>query len=164
MREDPETGKAKTVGKLSKRLGSGSGGEHRAPLYVIAGAALASAYKLDDGHRDGMGLILLDEAFNKMDITNITATMRYLEDIGLQVVLASPGENLGILTAFLHRYYEILRDPVGNAVDLEGHWVSEETRLAYRSDLPEFHPELVEAELRNIMPPKSPDQLGEVAA
>jgi len=164
LREDPETGKAKTVGKLSKRLGSGSGGEHRAPLYVIAGAALASAYKLDDGHRDGMGLILLDEAFNKMDITNITATMRYLEDIGLQVVLASPGENLGILTAFLHRYYEILRDPVGNAVDLEGHWVSEETRLAYRSDLPEFHPELVEAELRNIMPPKSPDQLGEVAA
>jgi transcriptional regulator with XRE-family HTH domain len=156
LREDSETGKSKAVGKLSKRLGSGSGGEHRAPLYVIAGAALASAYRLDDGHRDGMGLILLDEAFNKMDITNITATMRYLEDLGLQVVLASPGENLGILTAYLHRYYEILRDPVANVVDLEGRSVSEETRLAYRKDLPEFNPELIEAELRVIELVKPP--------
>lgn len=156
LREDSETGKSKVVGKLSKRLGSGSGGEHRAPLYVIAGAALASAYRLDDGHRDGMGLILLDEAFNKMDITNITATMRYLEDLGLQVVLASPGENLGILTAYLHRYYEILRDPVANVVDLEGRSVSEETRLAYRKDLPEFNPELIEAELRVIESVKVP--------
>ncbi|MFJ7567750.1 SbcC/MukB-like Walker B domain-containing protein [Herminiimonas sp. NPDC097707] len=156
LREDSETGKSKAVGKLSKRLGSGSGGEHRAPLYVIAGAALASAYRLDDGHRDGMGLILLDEAFNKMDITNIMATMRYLEDLGLQVVLASPGENLGILTAYLHRYYEILRDPVANVVDLEGRSVSEETRLAYRKDLPEFNPELIEAELRVIELVKAP--------
>jgi chromosome segregation protein len=150
LREDSETGKSKTVGKLSKRLGSGSGGEHRAPLYVIAGAALASAYRLDDGHHDGMGLILLDEAFNKMDITNITATMRYLEDLGLQVVLASPGENLGTLMAYLHRYYEILRDPVGNAVCLEGHSVSEKARIAYREDLPEFNPDLIETELRVI--------------
>lgn len=150
LREDPDTKKSKSVGKLSKRLGSGSGGEHRAPLYVIAGAALASAYRLDDGHRDGLGLILLDEAFNKMDITNITATMRYLEDLGLQVVLASPGENLGTLMAYLHRYYEILRDPVGNAVSLEGHSVSEESRMAYREDLPEFNPELIEEELRVI--------------
>lgn len=156
LREDLDTRKFKTVGKLSKRLGSGSGGEHRAPLYVIAGAALASAYRLDDGHRDGMGLILLDEAFNKMDITNITATMRYLEDLGLQVVLASPGENLGILMAYLHRYYDILRDPVGNAVCLEGHSVSERARIAYREDLPEFNPELIEAELRVIESVKVP--------
>lgn len=148
LREDTATGKSKPVGKLSKRLGSGSGGEHRAPLYVIAGAALASAYRLDDGHQDGLGLILLDEAFNKMDITNITATMRYLEELGLQVVLASPGENLGTLMAYLHRYYDILRDPVENAVCMEGHSVSEETRLEYREDLPEFNPDLIEEELR----------------
>ncbi len=32
------------IGTLSERMRSGSGGEHRAPLYVIAGAALAAAY------------------------------------------------------------------------------------------------------------------------
>jgi chromosome segregation protein len=147
LREDAITGSTKRVGFLSKRLGPGSGGEHRAPLYVIAGAALASAYRLDDSHRDGLGLILLDEAFNKMDMTNITATMRYLEDIGLQVLMVSPGENLGILTAFLHRYYDIMRDAKTNVIYLEGHDVTAEARELFRSDLPEFHPELIDEEL-----------------
>src|SRR5450830_1749905 len=109
LREDSINKSLTTVGSLSKRLGTGSGGEHRAPLYVIAGAALASAYRLDNGNTDGIRLMLLDEAFNKMDITNIVATMRYLEQLGLQVFMASPGDNLGTLTAFLHRYYDILR-------------------------------------------------------
>lgn len=152
QREDAITGITKRVGMLSKRLGPGSGGEHRAPLYVIAGAALASAYRLDDSHQDGLGLILLDEAFNKMDMTNITATMRYLEDIGLQVLMVSPGENLGILTAFLHRYYDIMRDAKTNVIYLEGRDVSEEARELFRSDLPEFHPELIDEELRNFQP------------
>jgi len=135
------------VGKLGIRLGSGSGGEHRAPLYVIAGAALASAYRLDRGHRDGLRLILLDEAFNKMDHTNIMATMRYLQDIGLQIFLASPGENLGVLNAFLHRYYDILRDTDRNLVVIEPHDVSEDMRQMFLADDPDTHPELVEQEV-----------------
>lgn len=95
---------------------------------MIAGAALASAYRLSCVHRDGIRLILLDEAFHRMDQTNVTATMRYFEDLGLRVFLASPGENLGILTAFLHRYYDIVRDPENNVVMLTGHDVDEEAR------------------------------------
>ena len=147
LREDPLSKLTKVVGHLSKRLGPGSGGEHRAPLYVIAGAALASAYRLDRGGKDGLRLMLLDEAFNKMDMTNIIATMRYLEELGLQVFMASPGENLGTLTAFLHRYYDILRDADNNAIMLEGHDVSEQVRTQFREDLPEFNPALVEEEV-----------------
>lgn len=147
LREDAESGRQKVVSQLSKRIGHGSGGEHRAPLYVIAGAALASAYDVDDHHDDGMRLILLDEAFNKMDIQNIIATMRYLESLGLQVFLASPGENLATLTAFMHRYYQILRDAEHNVVMLEGYDISDEARRIMRSDLPEFHPELIEQEM-----------------
>lgn len=137
----------KVIGRLSKRIGPGSGGEHRAPLYVIAGAALASAYRLSKDHTDGIRLILLDEAFNKMDSINITATMRYFEDLGLQVFMASPGENLGTLTAFLHRYYDIVRDAENNAVWMSGHDVTEEARRLMRSDMVEFHPELLQEEL-----------------
>lgn len=147
QRVDPITKTHKIVGHLSKRIGPGSGGEHRAPLYVIAGAALASAYRLDKDNRDGLGLILLDEAFNKMDVTNIVATMRYLEDLGLQVFMASPGENLGTLTAFLHRYFDIMRDAEHNVVIVEGHDVAEETRAMFREDLPEFNPALIEQEI-----------------
>lgn len=150
LREDPVTKVPKVVGHLSKRLGPGSGGEHRAPLYVIAGAALASAYRLDRGQKDGLRLMLLDEAFNKMDPTNIIATMRYLEELGLQVFMASPGENLGILTAFLHRYYDIMRDVDNNAVMIEGREVAPETRALFRADLPEFNPGLVEQELATM--------------
>jgi chromosome segregation protein len=147
LREDPTTGLSKIVGHLSKRLGPGSGGEHRAPLYVIAGAALASAYRLDHGNTDGLRLMLLDEAFNKMDMGNIVATMRYLEQLGLQILLASPGENLGTLTANLHRYYDILRDPDNNTIMIEGHDVTQQTRDLFKADLPEFNPDLVAQEM-----------------
>lgn len=153
LREDPVTKLCKRTGMLSKRIGTGSGGEHRSPLYVIAGAALASAYRMDEGTRDSMGLILLDEAFNRMDFTNITSTMRYLEDLGLQVMLASPGENLGVLTAFLHRYYDIQKDPDNNVISLEGHDVSPDTRAMFREDIPDFNPALIEREMRNFSPP-----------
>ena len=152
-REDPITKELKTVGLLSKRLGTGSGGEHRAPLYVIAGAALASAYRLDKRNRDGVSLILLDEAFDKMDPTNMIATMRYLEELGLQVVMASPGDNLGTLSAFMDRYYEIQRDPDLNVVRFEGHNVSQTMREMFRDDLPEFNSELIERELAAIRNP-----------
>ncbi len=147
LREDPMTEKHKVVGHLSKRIGPGSGGEHRAPLYVIAGAALASAYRLDWDNRDGVRLILLDEAFNKMDPTNITATMRYLQDLGLQVFMASPGENLGVLSAFLHRYYDISKDSSRNVITIDGHDVTDETREMFMLDDPDMHPELIQQEV-----------------
>lgn len=150
LREDAINKTLTSVGSLSKRLGNGSGGEHRAPLYVIAGAALASAYRLDSGNRDGIRLMLLDEAFNKMDTSNIVATMRYLEQLGLQVFMASPGDNLGTLNAFLHRYYDILRDVEYGAMLITGHDVSEIDRDMFKSDLAEFNGELIENELAAI--------------
>jgi energy-coupling factor transporter ATP-binding protein EcfA2 len=155
LREDPIEKKLVGVGTLSRRAKSGSGGEHRAPLYVIAGAALASAYKLDAGNTDGIRLILLDEAFNKMDAGNILATMRYMEAIGLQVFLASPGENQGTLTAFLHRYYDIVRDAETSTALISGHDVSEETREMFRGDFPEFNDTLLAEELATMRAGKS---------
>lgn len=120
---------------------------------MIAGAALASTYRLERGHRDGIRLILLDEAFNKMDMGNIIAAMRYLEELGLQVVMASPGENLGTLTAFLHGYCDILKDADQNVVYLEPHEVSAQTRQMFRMDLPEFNAKLLDDEIRMRRPP-----------
>ena len=141
---------SKTVGHLSKRIGPGSGGEHRAPLYVIAGAALYSAYRMDKNNRDGLRLILLDEAFDKMDAPNIVATMRYLQELGLQVLMASPGENLATLTAFLNRYFEIQKDPDLHVIEVQERRVSEAMRMQFREDLWEFHPELLEQELERV--------------
>lgn len=145
--EDPDTGKTTTIGHLSKRIGPGSGGEHRAPLYVIAGAALSSAYRMDENNQDGLRLILLDEAFDKMDTPNTVATMRYLQQLGLQVLMASPGDKLPTLNAFLHRYYEIMKDEFRHVIHVEDRRVTEAMREMHREDYWEFHPELLEAEL-----------------
>lgn len=154
LREEASTVTTKHIGWLSKRVGSGSGGEHRAPLYVIAGAALSSAYRLERGDNSGIRLLVIDEAFIKMDPRNIVATMRYFEELGLQVFMASTGDALGSLTAFLDRYYDIMRDAESNVVVLEGHDVSLETREMFRADLPEFNPELIEAEIRRQYQPR----------
>ncbi|KML21694.1 hypothetical protein VK92_10820 [Burkholderia sp. LK4] len=155
LREETSTGTTKHIGWLSKRVGSGSGGEHRAPLYVIAGAALSSAYRLERGDDTGIRLLVIDEAFIKMDPRNIVATMRYFEELGLQVFMASTGDALGSLTAFLDRYYDIMRDAESNVVVLEGHDVSPETREMFRADLPEFNRELIEAEIRRQYLPQA---------
>lgn len=147
---DPDGVTTKTIGHLSKRIGPGSGGEHRAPLYVIAGAGLWSAYRMDHGTNDGLRLIMLDEAFDKMDTSNIVATMKYLQELGLQVLLASPGENLGILNAFLDSYFEIQKDPVRHAVQVDRVEVTEAMRDQFREDLWEFHPELIEQEIASM--------------
>ncbi|WP_447754577.1 SbcC/MukB-like Walker B domain-containing protein [Pseudomonas nicosulfuronedens] len=137
----------KTIGHLSKRIGQGSGGEHRAPLYVIAGAGLWSAYRMDQGDRGGLRLILLDEAFDKMDPSNVIATMRYLQELGLQVLMASPGENLGTLNAFLDCYFEVQKDPVRHTIQIDRVEVTAAMREQFRVDLWEFNPELIEQEL-----------------
>ncbi|MFK3797138.1 SbcC/MukB-like Walker B domain-containing protein [Pseudomonas sp. NPDC088444] len=162
---DPDGNNAKTVGHLSKRIGPGSGGEHRAPLYVIAGASLWSAYRMDHGSNDGLRLIMLDEAFDKMDTSNIVATMKYLQELGLQVLLASPGENLGILNAFLNSYFEIQKDPIRHAVQVDRVELTDAMRDQFREDLWEFHPELIEQEIASMrQPPKTQQPPSEGAA
>jgi len=155
QREDPVTAVRRQVGMLSQRVGPGSGGEHRAPLYVMAGAALASAYHAKPGDDSGIRLIVLDEAFIKMDPNNIAATMQYLDQLGLQVIMASTGDTLGTLSAFLDRYYDIMRDPYLNIVVLEGHDMDQKARDMFRSDMVEFHPELIEQEMERlrVLPP-----------
>ena len=82
--------------KLSRKIGSASGGEHKTPFYVAMGASLASAYRLErlpDGKiHGGASLYLADEAFEKMDRTNTLQAAGYLQSIGLQLFVAAPDD------------------------------------------------------------------------
>ena len=53
------------------------------------------------------------------------------------------------------RFVAWLRAPASNVVVLEGHDVTSETREMFRADLPEFNPELVEAEIRRQYQPRT---------
>ncbi|WP_433853516.1 SbcC/MukB-like Walker B domain-containing protein [Stenotrophomonas nitritireducens] len=138
----------RVIGSLSERMRSGSGGEHRAPLYVIAGAALAAAYGKSEAHPGGLGLILLDEFGDKIDAQNARATTNYLRSLGLQLVLAAPDTAQGTLSGVLDSYIELFRD--GDLLQAERIEVTEAARTLLLSDQFDLHPELLAAETERI--------------
>lgn len=131
-------------------------GEHRVPFYVIAGAALANAYRIKDATtHQGVGIMILDEAFYGIDAQNSFATMEFLNSLGLQVILAGPDTDLGKLLPLMDTYYELIRP--NNSTDVFADYivVKEPTRRALLSDMPDRNPELVEravAQMSLVMP------------
>ncbi|WP_368563514.1 SbcC/MukB-like Walker B domain-containing protein [Pseudoxanthomonas sp. UTMC 1351] len=139
----------KSIGLLSKRLGPGSGGEHRTPLYVIFGAALAAAYGKTRGSQAGGGIMLLDEAFEKMDAQNVRATADYLNALGLQLIMAGPEADQAKMSSFLHIYYDMARYG-SRTVQLTQNIVLDEARELLQSDNYLLHPELLEQTMMKI--------------
>ncbi|WP_024889135.1 SbcC/MukB-like Walker B domain-containing protein [Luteimonas huabeiensis] len=144
----------RVIGSLSERMRSGSGGEHRAPLYVIAGAALAAAYGKSEAHPGGLGLILLDEFGDKIDAQNARATVDYLRSLGLQLVLAAPDTAQGTLSGVLDSYIELFRD--GDLLQAERIEVSQAARDLLLSDQFDLHPELLREETARIERERAP--------
>jgi chromosome segregation protein len=136
------------VDVLSKRMGVASNGEHRVPFYVIAGAALATAYRMKPGAGQGGGLMILDEAFYGMDAQNTFVTAEFLRSLGLQLVMAGPDSDIGKLLPVLDTYFDLTR--FGPDVFVERVIVKEAARRLLQSDLPERNPQLVEDKVRQL--------------
>lgn len=132
----------KVISHLSKRVGPGSNGEHRTPFYVIAGAALASAYRIRTGETNaGAALMLLDEAFHGMDSQNSLAAARFLKELGLQLLIAAPDSEFGKFTPICDTAYELMRFELD--VYMEPSYIKEKAHQLMTSDMPAEHPELV---------------------
>lgn len=138
---------------LSKRLGVGSNGEHRAPFYVIAGAAMAAAYRIDAGkYSTGAGLMLLDEAFFGMDQQNSLAAGRFLDSIGLQMIMAAPEADHSKLAPMLDTIYELNRFEMDVYVDPVK--IKEPAHRLLTSDMPSEHPDLIARMVESIQAEK----------
>lgn len=141
-------------GLLSKRFGPGSGGEHRTPLYVIFGAALAAAFGKPAGTPGCGGLIMLDEAFEKMDAQNVRATAEYLNALGLQMVIAGPESDQAKMSSFLDVYWDMARFG-SKRIQLFRNEVKPAARELLASDILAVHPELMEEALAEVTEPAS---------
>jgi len=89
-----------------------SGGETQTPYYI---AILASMHRLyrslaPDGRARG-GLVLLDEAFSKMDEDRIRAMLRFARELGLQLVMATPKERSELVAPSVETSLYIHKDP-----------------------------------------------------
>lgn len=89
------------------RMATFSGGELMTPAYLIRAAVLAQAFKQFE-RTPSLKLMMIDEAFDKMDEGRTAAVMRYLnESLGLQLVVAMPTRASGPLMelfSYEHRF------------------------------------------------------------
>jgi energy-coupling factor transporter ATP-binding protein EcfA2/predicted nucleic acid-binding Zn-ribbon protein len=127
---------------LSRRLGKGSGGEHQSPFYVAIGAALAATFRLQrgvDGQvRGGMALAVFDEAFSKLDVQNTVSALEFLNDLGLQVVLAAPDEKYGLVAEHVDTIVNVHRS--GGAVHVDAEYLKPALRRMLSADNPVKRP------------------------
>ncbi|WP_185910727.1 SbcC/MukB-like Walker B domain-containing protein [Xanthomonas cerealis] len=142
-------GQGNEIATLKTRMEKGSGGEHRAPLFVVAGAALAAAYGKLQGDTSGMSLILFDELGDKIDGNNTKAVFEYLSSLGLQPIVAAPDDALGKINESIIGYVELYRDGSYLSVNHVGLGPAAVELLS--SDDFVKYPHLLEAETRRVI-------------
>lgn len=96
--------------------GDKSGGETQNPYYIAIFASLYRLYRsFAPDRRPRCGLVLLDEAFSKMDEARVQATLRFARDLGLQLVMATPKERSELVAPWIETSLYIHREAVTGA-------------------------------------------------
>ena len=99
---------------FSKIYGEKSGGETQTPYYVAIAASFAQMYSVGETIR----IIMLDEAFDKMDDDRIASMMQFFRSQNFQIILATPPakiETIGeyvdtILVTYRNGYSSIVEE------------------------------------------------------
>jgi energy-coupling factor transporter ATP-binding protein EcfA2 len=77
------------------QYGTGSGGQLETPAYIIRSAAVTSAFRFNEGNNH-LRMVLVDEAFSKMDEHRSREVINYLtETLGLQLLFIMPSSKSG---------------------------------------------------------------------
>ncbi|MDO3386544.1 SbcC/MukB-like Walker B domain-containing protein [Gilvimarinus sp. SDUM040013] len=77
------------------QYGTGSGGQLETPAYIIRSAAVTSAFRFNEGDSH-LRMVLVDEAFSKMDENRSREVIHYLtQTLGLQLLFIMPSSKSG---------------------------------------------------------------------
>ncbi|TLX16790.1 SbcC/MukB-like Walker B domain-containing protein [Rhizobium sp. MHM7A] len=124
---------------MSSRAVKGSGGEAQAPFYVSFAASMNAAYY--PGHSvgtpGGMGLVLFDEAFNKLDVPNTQTLLTLFKDMGLQLVIAGPEDKRATFTEVLDTIILVNKSPDGQSVYIDAEYPGELAKVGLASINPD---------------------------
>ena len=89
--------------------GAGSGGENQVPYYIAIFSALYHMYR-PRGKEPGCGLVLLDEAFAKMDEERIESVLGLARHMRLQLMLVTPGDKVATIVPRVETTLMVQRD------------------------------------------------------
>lgn len=97
------------IKKLNEVMKSQSGGEVQVPFYILSGVAFQQTLDFKR-NKDALGIVLYDEAFDKMDSQRIQAMLEFYRDkLNLQLILATPGK-LDSLVDNIETILAVIRD------------------------------------------------------
>lgn len=95
-------GDNKQIISLGRSFTSQSGGETQNPFYVAILASFAQICRVNNNtDNNTLRLVILDEAFSKMDSTRIMNSTNLLRQFGLQAILSTPSEKLRDLVSYV---------------------------------------------------------------
>ena len=91
-------GEERLVIGLSKMIKKNSGGEGQNPLYVALLASFAQAYRIHlsagQTRRPTMRLVILDEAFSKMDAEKVASCIELIRGLGFQAIISATNDKI----------------------------------------------------------------------
>jgi uncharacterized protein YPO0396 len=93
--------------RLSDNIGHTSGGETQTPCYVALAASFAQAYDVDD---DSIRIIMIDEAFNKMDDEKSFGLLKFLFEQNFQLIIATPRDKVATIGDFVDRINVVIKE------------------------------------------------------
>jgi dephospho-CoA kinase len=97
------------------QYGTGSGGQLETPAYIIRSAAITAAFRFNEGDTH-MRMVLVDEAFSKMDETRSREVIRYLtESLGLQLLFIMPTSKSGPFMDLISNQFVFSKIPLAAA-------------------------------------------------
>lgn len=91
-------GEERLVIGLSKMIKKNSGGEGQNPLYVALLASFAQAYRIHQSpklqRRPSIRLVVLDEAFSKMDAEKVASCIELIRGLGFQAIISATNDKI----------------------------------------------------------------------
>ena len=91
--------------KVSKEK---SGGETQTPFYVTIAASFVQLYK--ETAANSIGIIMFDEAFDKMDDERINGILKFLTNLPLQIIISAPPEKIQYIGPKVNTNLLVLKD------------------------------------------------------
>lgn len=90
---------------FSKIYGEKSGGETQTPYYVAIAASFSQIYS----YGETIKIIMMDEAFDKMDDDRIASMMEFFKKQGFQIIIATPPAKMEIIGQYVDTIYLAIR-------------------------------------------------------
>lgn len=96
---------------FSKVNSEKSGGETQSPFYATILSSFVQLYSQSvGGSEDSIGLVLLDEAFNNMDEHRVKGVLEFMNNLPLQVLIASPSDKLELISPYVDDTVIVYKD------------------------------------------------------